>query len=539
MTTVVVKKKGIKHAFPLYAVLNKLRVVNQTLLELYPSNQYIIWQTYMLFRIAFKLFEKKVYEINIICPNKSKKVILKNISYDNQRNLIVNFIQLLAWELVKVINLFVPFWNDKCTNMTQRLWMPSADHLTLNAVQPNTWFSMETHMETTNMPIQVVDETKWTSSHIRCIKFPIYPTLKQKKILLQWMGTYRVVYNRTVDDIKVNKSNINFFELRNKHVTKKNNKVANEWEFETPKDIRAGAVKQLVSNYKSAFTNLKRGNIRQFKIGFKSKRQVQSISIPKTAIKLSKRKVQIYHTYMNNKINCHYMQSKKVIDSGGVNHDINLVYDNHNFYLHIPVDITARHNEPKENICAVDPGVRNFATIYSSNGCTKIKPNKEIIRKLHLKLDALRSLRARNLISKSVYSLKHYKVSKRINSLIDELHFKTCNYLLNKYEQIILPPYESQVMVGKNGISSNTKRNMLSLKPFQFRLRLKQKLTGHTVHETTEEFTSKTCTNCGKLKNNLGGNETYICDNCKLVIDRDINGARNILLKHLCTVTPG
>jgi transposase len=48
----------------------------------------------------------------------------------------------------------------------------------------------------------------------------------------------------------------------------------------------------------------------------------------------------------------------------------------------------------------------------------------------------------------------------------------------------------------------------------------------------TEEYTSKTCGRCGEL-NNVGKSEIYRCSKCLLVIDRDINGARNILIKNI------
>lgn len=48
-----------------------------------------------------------------------------------------------------------------------------------------------------------------------------------------------------------------------------------------------------------------------------------------------------------------------------------------------------------------------------------------------------------------------------------------------------------------------------------------------------EAYTSKTCSNCGFIKYNLNSNKTFKCDDCGIVIDRDINGARNILLKKL------
>jgi putative transposase len=46
-------------------------------------------------------------------------------------------------------------------------------------------------------------------------------------------------------------------------------------------------------------------------------------------------------------------------------------------------------------------------------------------------------------------------------------------------------------------------------------------------------YTSKTCGCCGKINKSLGSKKTFACPNCKFTIDRDINGARNIMLKVL------
>ena len=47
-----------------------------------------------------------------------------------------------------------------------------------------------------------------------------------------------------------------------------------------------------------------------------------------------------------------------------------------------------------------------------------------------------------------------------------------------------------------------------------------------------EAYTSKTCSECGYLKRNLGGSKVYHCDECGSVMDRDVNGAKNIFLKN-------
>jgi len=56
---------------------------------------------------------------------------------------------------------------------------------------------------------------------------------------------------------------------------------------------------------------------------------------------------------------------------------------------------------------------------------------------------------------------------------------------------------------------------------------------GKKINIITEEFTSKTCGNCGWLDEKLLNKNIFNCKSCNLKLSRDINGARNILLKHL------
>ena len=76
---------------------------------------------------------------------------------------------------------------------------------------------------------------------------------------------------------------------------------------------------------------------------------------------------------------------------------------------------------------------------------------------------------------------------------------------------------------------------MLQLKHFKFKERLKARCMLDPTTEltlVTEEYTSKTCTRCGRLNESLGGSRVFKCSMCNLICDRDVNGARNILLKH-------
>ncbi|RHZ56817.1 hypothetical protein Glove_396g67 [Diversispora epigaea] len=48
-----------------------------------------------------------------------------------------------------------------------------------------------------------------------------------------------------------------------------------------------------------------------------------------------------------------------------------------------------------------------------------------------------------------------------------------------------------------------------------------------------KHYTSKICGNCGYLHQKLGSNKTFKCPQCQIEMDRDINAARNILLRYL------
>ena len=75
---------------------------------------------------------------------------------------------------------------------------------------------------------------------------------------------------------------------------------------------------------------------------------------------------------------------------------------------------------------------------------------------------------------------------------------------------------------------------MLQLRHFVFKERLKSKcaLRGCTLDICTEEYTSQTCGVCGCLTK-VGGLDVFTCTSCKVSIDRDVNGARNIAIKRL------
>lgn len=381
---------------------------------------------------------------------------------------------------------------------------------------------------------------------LRARKVKIYPTRTQMKKLKQWFGVSRLVYNRALNDIKENKEEINFIKLRNKHVTKKNNPIPNEFEFEVPKDVRAESVRDLVKNFKTAFSNLKKNNINKFKMGYKSKKSDRScivvsksaIKVPKPKLKVNKKKtrLKVFPTFLGkNGIKlCNDKKTQKALQNlDKFKNDCRLLYDRGEYFLIIPLEKKLKTPSLNQFSCALDPGVRNFQTIYSPANTLSIEMKKELKRKLFLKLDKLRGLKAKNLISESKFKTKYYKIQKRIEHLVDEMHYKLINFLLNNFKVIHIPKFETKPISQKLKFNKSTNRDLFNQRHYTFRTRLLHSSgDGFKINVCNEAYTSKTCTWCGTMNDKLGRSETFNCAKCKLSINRDINGARNIFLKY-------
>ena len=124
----------------------------------------------------------------------------------------------------------------------------------------------------------------------------------------------------------------------------------------------------------------------------------------------------------------------------------------------------------------------------------------------------------------------------KLQNCIMDLHAKAAKYLCETYELIFLPAFTTQRMVRRadRKIRSKTARMMLTFAHYKFRQRLLDKARNYEnvqVVIVNEAYTSKTCTSCGTIKANLGGNKTFKCSSCPWKGDQVINGARNIYLR--------
>lgn len=210
------------------------------------------------------------------------------------------------------------------------------------------------------------------------------------------------------------------------------------------------------------------------------------------------------------------------------------------YYLAAPRHVPNQASAPPK-VCALDPGVRTFMTGYDpEGGAFEISPDQIHLRAKHIRIAKLQSALSREK-DKSVRTRLKQQIQdlyRRISNCVKDLHHKSAKILAQSYQEILLPTFESQKMSFKEGrvIGPGSARMMLTLSHYKFRQLLKQKMKNRngTLVECSEEYSSKTCGACGRLNHSLGKKKVFICPygNCRIQIDRDLNAARNILIKN-------
>lgn len=352
------------------------------------------------------------------------------------------------------------------------------------------------------------------------------------------MGCYRVTYNRALDlSSKSKKKDYNF--LRNAVVTNAN--VPEAWLRDCPGSIRKYAVRDLVAAYNSNFAKWRKDKNHRFRLRYKKKKDAtQSIKVEHNGVKISTgSKLVMFPTKL-----APISLSARNMPPGGIKYDFSLSMDQlGRFYIHIPYHKGGADNQgpaQRGSVCAVDPGVRTFLTTWGPEG-KSFKIGEGSIQRLVRMCLFLDKLQSKIAITKKLRKTRRQKraaarIRCRIKNLVAELHWKAASFLCCCYGTILLPEFQTQQMVRRASrkIRSQTARNMLTLSHYSFRQRLlhKAKFTGTSVTIVGEEYTSKTCTNCGWIHPSLGGSKVFKCGRCCLHGDRDGLAARNIFLKN-------
>lgn len=306
-----------------------------------------------------------------------------------------------------------------------------------------------------------------------------------------------------------------------------------------PTELREGASNECSSNASAAFTNLENGNIKYFNLRFRKKKdnftingfQKRSLKFKEINGKVNRKMFYLLPSY------CPFpIQSSK--DLPEITNDFSLHFDGLDYYLLLPFEEEYKVRTETGNIISLDPGVRTFQTTFSNSAESLELCTSESVARLHslaINLDRLISRRSQRGEKRRIISKQILKIRKKLKNLQTEMHYKIANKLTKENDIIILPSFETKGMSKKANrkLSTKTVRKMSLLAHSSFKelLKTKAKERGSRILICEEHYTSKTCSMCGLINEKLGSSKKFTCLNCKVTVDRDVNAARNIMLR--------
>lgn len=199
-----------------------------------------------------------------------------------------------------------------------------------------------------NRGVDLVEKEKWKPNfHLLRDRLVTGRTKKEDPRYIAIQEKIKVLEERMKDDEKSEwiHDRIEQLQKEKRQISLTTNTNVEPWELETPKDIRAGALKDLEEAYSSAFTLLSRGHIKFFKMHYRKKGSDFSLCIPTSAITLSTREGFIIYPgiYPEPLFKVHpSMQRSQKFKDLVIKHDCRLVFKNGKHYLAVPVPFRAR-----------------------------------------------------------------------------------------------------------------------------------------------------------------------------------------------------
>ena len=411
-----------------------------------------------------------------------------------------------------------------------KIWCPPID-VKLKNIKINSWFTIKESKEIENNDIDCDFEfDKLEDCDTIAKKVILKLTNQQKNIINKWLEGYRKLYNEALRKIKSNVG-LPLFTLDWK---KMRSQLKNEKE-EIVKEsgIKVHdvdySIKLACQNYKSAYSNYKKGYIKHFRIRYWGKgKQCKIMDLEKSNFKsgsIRKDKLGIVKGYYNG----------KEFNFKEIQHDCRLKYDGikKEYYLFVPEKVICTEINKRGKIISIDPGVRVFGTGITENKVVEIgKESSERIKKYMNKKDkATKNEKIPDNKKKKIEK----ECNKKIKNLVNELHWKSINYLTKNYDVILIGNMSPKGIIRKGGnLNKMTKRMVSALSFYNFRERLKYKckIRDTKYKMVNEYYTSKMCSKCGRINKELGSSEIFKCEKCNLKIGRDYNGCRGIYLKN-------
>ena len=373
-------------------------------------------------------------------------------------------------------------------------------------------------------------------------KVRLEPNNKQHARMLQYAGAARFAYNWAIDREKeayeLGSGFINDNELR-KLFTK--HKAENDWLYSISSHVTAQAIKDACIAYQRFFK--KQANFPKHKSRKRNKpsfyQDGYEIRVSETHIKIGK----LADSRRPNKLKLNWIKLSEVNRIPLVDNYLNprITFDGLHWYISVGVEHQADSVRMLTNDgIGIDLGIKDFAvcsdghTYKNINRTDKVKrlekqkrrKQRQIARKYLMNKQGDNYVETKNIEKAELKLLK--KTHKLTNTRNDYIHKVTTDIVKREPNFIVLEDLNVKGMLKNKPLSKSVQQQNF----YKFReiLTYKAERAGIKLIIADRFYpSSKLCSNCGTIKHNLKLTErTYICNECGLEIDRDLNASLNL-----------
>ena len=367
----------------------------------------------------------------------------------------------------------------------------------------------------------------------KAYKLRIYPTDSQRKLIEKTFGSTRYVYNNFLAERKSkyeeNETKISVYEQLKELTDLKREK---EW----LREIDSCALQACVYNLDDAFQKFFKGNGYS---RFRAKNVHESFRTNNTLSTYKNKKYESIRIDFKKRIITlpklkevkfrGYRTTKKIV---GKIKSATISKDANKYFVSVLVEVPfVKYSLKPTSIIGLDLGIKDF--IVTSNG-EKIKNEVKINEK---RLKGLQKWLSRcKPGSKNRYKvkLKIQRLYLKIRNARKHMIYKLANDILKENDIISIETLDVKSMYQVHKIAKHLKN--LPIKEFIRVLKYKSNWLGKKVIEINKYYpSSQSCNRCG-FKNEEVKNlsiRKWICPECGLIHDRDINASINIMFEGL------
>lgn len=376
----------------------------------------------------------------------------------------------------------------------------------------------------------------------KSIKIQLIPNNKQNGRLFQYAGSARFAYNWALDKIKeyyeANKKFISESELRKSFTIFKKQKE-NKWLYSVSNDALKQSIRDAHEAYKKAIK--KKVGFPKHKSRKKSKpsfyQDVFKIKFEFNRVKLEC----LAGSARKNRCKLNYIKlaEKDRIPINAKISNPRITFDGLHRRISVAIETTESKHIPKNDGIGIDLGLKNLMTCSDGNVYSNINKSKQIKKIEKQKRRLQRSISRKYELNKKGGSYcktrNVIKAEEKLLKITQRLANIRHNYVLQAIKEIIGrdPRFICLENLNVSGMMKNRhlSKAIADANFYKIRTTLEYKAKRNNIELfLAERFfpSSKICSNCGVVKQDLKlSDRVYKC-NCGFEIDRDLNASINL-----------